>query len=201
MEQSHIFAETYQYYLGELARIDLASRADLIGARFKNDVLSIRFYDREYLVSAEGVIDTGDRRVTYAMRVVLCKYILTCPAELQVLSDRLVTYREFRDVAPLISYFTTNTNKIIETTFSGRLDALRQRSVAIGGDIRPSEHYDLSVQFHALPRIPVLLNFNDQDDLFPATASILYQASAECFLDMECLAITGTLLAGMLIHP
>jgi len=51
-----------------------------------------------------------------------------------------------------------------------------------------------------LPRVPVVLNFNDTDDLFPANCSVLYRASAELFLDMECLAMTGTLLAGRLIH-
>jgi hypothetical protein len=201
MQQSHIFEETYQLYLRELALIDFAVRADLLGVNRENGGLRIPLYDREYLVSKEGIIDPGGRQVTPAVRVVLCKYILTYPAELPALSDRLVTYREFKDAGPLISYFTTNTNKIIETTFAGNVSALRQRSQLLGGEIIPSETYDLSIQFHALPRIPVLLNFNDRDDLFPATVSILYRASAECYLDMECLAITGTLLAGRLIRP
>ena len=201
MEQSHVFAETCQWYLGELAKFDLARRADLIGATFENGALRISFYERDYRVSQEGIIESSGREITPAVRVVLCKYIMTCPAELPVLSDRLITYREFKDAGPLISYFTTNTNKIIETTFSGRLNALRERSVALGGEVQSSQAYDFSVQFNALPRIPVVLNFNDRDDLFPATASILYRASAECFLDMECLAITGTLLAGLLIRP
>ncbi len=201
MEQSHIFAETCQWYLGELAKIDLACRADLIGVMFENGALRVPFYDREYLVSGEGITENSGREISPAVRVVLCKYIMTCPAELPVLSDSLITYREFKDAGPLISYFTTNTNKIIETTFAGRLNALRERSVTLGGEIQTSQTYDFSVQFHALPRIPVVLNFNDRDDLFPANASILYRASAECFLDMECLAITGTLLAGLLIRP
>ncbi len=201
MQQSHIFEETYQLYLRRLAPIDFAARADLLGVNCEEGGLRIPLYDREYLVSKEGIIDPGGRQVTPAVRVVLCKYVLTCPAELPALSDRLVTYREFKDAGPLISYFTTNTNKIIETTFAGNVSALRQRAQLLGGEIMPSESYDLSIQFHALPRIPVLLNFNDRDDLFPATVSILYRASAECYLDMECLAITGTLLAGRLIRP
>jgi hypothetical protein len=201
MQQSHIFEETYQLYLEELSHIDIAARADPLGVNSEKDGLKIPLYDREYLVSKGGIADPDGRQVTPAIRVVLCKYVLTCPAELPALSDRLVTYREFKDAGPLTSYFTTNTNKILETTFAGNVSALRQRSLLLGGEIKTSETYDLSVQFHALPRIPVLLNFNDRDELFPATASILYRASAECFLDMECLAITGTLLAGLLIRP
>ncbi len=201
MQQARVFEETYQRYLGELGKIDITTRADLLGARLEHGRLRIPFYEREFLVSKDGLEDCGGRSISPAVRVVLCKYILTCPTELPPLSDRLVTYREFRDAGPLTSYFTTNTNKILETTFAGNVSRLQERSLLLGGEIKASPIYDLSVQFYALPRIPVLLNFNDRDELFPASASLLYRASAECFLDMECLAITGTLLAGKLIHP
>lgn len=201
MPQSPVFEETYQQYLVELRTLDIFARADLLGIERKGGALAIPLYGREYHVSCAGVIDPDGRIVPPAVRVVLCKYLLTCPAELPTLSDRLVTYREFRDAGPLVSYFTTNTNKIIETTFAGNIPLLRERAAGLGGEVLASETYDFSVQFHALPRIPVLLNFNDRDDLFDATASILYRSSAECFLDMECLAITGTLLAGRLIKP
>ena len=201
MPQSPVFEETYQKYLAELRIVDIFARADLLGIERTGGALAIPLYGREYHVSSAGVTDPEGRNVPPAVRVVLCKYLLTCPAELPTLSDRLVTYREFRDAGPLVSYFTTNTNKIIETTFAGNIPLLRERAAILGGEVLASETYDLSVQFHALPRIPVLLNFNDRDDLFGATVSILYRSSAECFLDMECLAITGTLLAGRLIKP
>jgi hypothetical protein len=47
--------------------------------------------------------------------------------------------------------------------------------------------------------VPVIVNFNDRDDLFSASCSVLYRSSAAYFLDMECLAMTGTLLAGKLL--
>ncbi len=200
MQKSHIFEETYQLYLRELAHIDFAARADLLGVTCEMGGVRVPLYDREYFVSKEGIADPDGREVNPAVRVVLCKYLLTCPAEPPAFSDRLVSYREFKDAGPLISYFTTNTNKIIETTFAGDIPALRQRALLLGGEIKASETFDFSVKIHALPRIPILLNFNDRDELFPASAIILYRASAEWFLDMECLAITGTLLAGRLIR-
>lgn len=201
MAKSPVFEETYQKYLAELRGLEIFARADLLGLEAEGDHLRVPLYGREYHVSPSGISDPGGREVSAAVRVVLCKYLLTCPQQLPPLSDRLVTYREFRDAGPLVSYFTTNTNKIIETTFAGRLDLLRERAAVAGGEVLASQTYDLSLRFLALPRIPVLLNFNDRDELFPASASVLYRASAEVFLDMECLAITGTLLAGRLIAP
>jgi hypothetical protein len=54
--------------------------------------------------------------------------------------------------------------------------------------------YDLSVQFNLLPRIPVLLLYNDADDEFPANCSVLFERRAEYYLDAECLAMAGRLL-------
>lgn len=201
MQQSPVFEETYRRYLADLNRIDIFARAGLLGLDRGEGFLRVPLYNREYHVSPSGISDPSGKAVTMAVRVVLCKYLLTCPPELPPLSERLVTYREFKDAGPLVSYFTTNTNKIIETTFAGNVPLLLERAMAMGGTVLASETYDLALQFHALPRIPVLLNFNDRDDLFPASVSVLYRASAECFLDMECLAITGTLLAGRLISP
>jgi hypothetical protein len=53
--------------------------------------------------------------------------------------------------------------------------------------------YDLSRRFDALPKVPLLLLFNDKDDEFPAQCSILFEKRTEKFLDMECLAMVGML--------
>jgi len=201
MQQAPVFEETYQRYLGRLRAIDIFARAELLGIGRDEGFLRIPLYGREYHVSYDGISDPTGAEATAAVRVVLCRYLLTCPDELPPLSERLVTYREFKDAGPLVSYFTTNTNKIIETTFAGRMPLLLQRAGSLGGERLVSDTHDLSLRFVALPRIPVLLNFNDRDDLFAASASVLYRASAEVFLDMESLAITGTLLAGRLIRP
>lgn len=200
MQQSPVFEQTYQHYISEIRQIDFLARADLLGAKVENGALVFSLYDKTYVVSGDGVAGYDGEKVIPAVRVILCKYVLTCPAELPEMTDRLMTYREFKDAGPLISYFTTNTNKTIESTFSGKLESLRKRALQLGAETRPDQSYDLSMLFHALPRIPVILNFNDRDEQFSATCSILYKASAESFLDMECLAMTGTLLTGKLLE-
>jgi len=60
--------------------------------------------------------------------------------------------------------------------------------------------YDLSVRFKALSRIPIILNFNDKDDMMPANAGFLFQDNADKYLDLECLSIICTYLTGQLIQ-
>ena len=200
MVQVPVFEQTCRFYLSEIKKINYLSRADLLGASISEDKLIIPLYNKTYAVSADRIVDCHGGKVAPAVSVILCKYVLTCPAEIPPQQNRLMTYREFSNSAPLVSYFTTNTNKTLESTFSGKIKLFSERAKELGAEIRKDKSYDLSLLFYALPRIPVIVNFNDRDDLFEATCSILYRASAQNFLDMECLAMTGTLLAGKLIR-
>ena len=123
-----------------------------------------------------------------------------CPVTPVERSNKLVTFREFSDAGPLFSNFTENTGKIIETTFSGRLEELKILCVNLGGTLMENGSYDLSVRFRALPRVPIIINFNDREDNLPSTAGFLYHDTADRYLDLECLSITATYLTGLLIQ-
>jgi hypothetical protein len=197
--RAKVFEQTYRHYLAELSNIDYLARAVPLGVETVDDKLIIPLYDQLYHLSSVAVSSPGGAEVSPAVRVILCKYVLRCPAELPVISKRYMTYREFRDAGPLVSYFTSNTNKTIESHFSRKPELLQQRCLELGGVAEKNETYDFSFTFQALPRIPVILNFNDADDMFGPSCSILYHESAQYYLDMECLAMTGTLLAGKLL--
>jgi hypothetical protein len=199
MKLSPVFAETCQRYIELIGKTDFLQKADALGVEKKDDFLVIPLYNSSYRVSKRGLQAEGGEKITPAVQVMICRYILTYSPDNPPVEDRLVTYREFKDSGPLISYFTSNTNKTLESAFAGNLQLFRKKAEKIGGEVLPSDTYDLSVRFFAFPRIPVIVNFNDRDDLFPAQSSILYRSTAVRYLDMECLAMTGTLLTGKLI--
>ena len=200
-ERAGVFEETYQNYLEQVRQVSFLDKAEMLGVEKDGDRLVIPLYDRIYFFSTTGLSEKKGRKITPAVQVMICKYILMCTSERVAVADEFVTYREFKDAGPLISYFTTNTNKTLEATFSGNVEMLKDRSQRIGGEILASDMYDLSLRFYAFPKIPVVVNFNDSDDLFPAKCSVLYRSTAAHYLDMECLAMTGTLLTGKLINP
>ena len=199
MEISPVFAQTYQHYLEQINQTDFLSKAEMLGVKRDGDCLVVPLYDKVYFISGEGLREENGVEITPAVQVMVCKYILTYSPDAPAIEDKLVTYREFKDSGPLTSYFTTNTNQILETTFAGNVPFLKEKSLAIGGEEQSSDMYDVSLQFYAFPKISVMVNFNDRDDLFPAKCSILYRSTAARYLDMESLAMTGTLLTGKLI--
>jgi hypothetical protein len=198
MKKAEVFEVTYHKYLEQIADIDLLSRAGILGARVVDKTLEIPFYGEPYKLSTAGVFNVSGQRATFAVSVLLCCYVLQCP-ETEPEPGEWVTYREFKDAGPLTGYFTTNTNKIIETTFANRIDMLTSACRKMGGSAVEAPAFDVAFMFEMLPRVPVFFRFNDQDDIFAAQTSILFRQSAEKHLDMECLAIGGTYLTGLLI--
>lgn len=198
--KSEVLEQTYRQYLRQLAGIDLPARAGILGAEVSGEGLVIPFYGKPYRIAASGIDDAEGGRATFAVRVVLCRYVIMCPEKPPEEGDWL-SYREFKDAGPLTVYFANNTNKIIESSFGADPAALEKACRKLGGEpFRDDASHDFSMRFSALPRVPVLLRFNFKEEGFPAQCAVLFRRSAEKFLDMESLAIAGTFLAGGLIR-
>ena len=169
-----MFDKKYQEYMPLIKNFDFSKKAKILGIQKQNQACIFEFFNRIIAFDRNDFNDISGDEVTFAVKVVLCKYLLMCPEKISENSNRLVTFREFANAGPLFSSFAANTGKIIETTFLGNLEKLRKQCLKLGGIIIETESYDLSVRFLALPRIPIILNFNDKDELMPAKAVFLY---------------------------
>jgi len=199
MKKSAVFEETYNKYLSHISDIDLLPSSIRLGAEPAGDSIIIPYYGTPFRVSTDGVFDETGKQANFAISVVLFQYVFHCPAEIPIAGD-WVTFREFKDAGPLGDYFTSNNNKIIDTTFAGNLEVLQCACKKLGGRLLDDDpSWDLSAEFDMLPRIPIRLRFNDKDDEFSAQSSILFRQSAETYIDMESLAIGATYLTGMLM--
>jgi hypothetical protein len=195
MSTPDVFEEIRRDYLKQVSDIDVTKLKDRLGLTLDGNAAIIPFLGTSYRISTNGIVDNQDRHPSHSVSVVLCKYLLMCPQTPPTQTD-WVTYKDFKDAAPFVEGFLNNAEKPISRTFSGRLLNLEKACKELGG--RRSEEdfpYDLSVRFDALPKVPVLMLFNDQDEEFPAHCSLLFERRAEKYLDMECLAMTGWALA------
>jgi hypothetical protein len=194
--QAPIFEETVRDYLAQVAQLDLAGIAETLAIMVEKEEAFIPFFGKTYRVSASGVFDASGLEPIHAIRIVLCRYLLLAPPALPREGEDWVSYKDFRDAAPFVSGFVNNSERAIARNFSGRLEKLRTAARSLGA-VPPSLElsYEFTGQIQALPQIPLLILFNDEDEDFPAQCSLLFQRRAEKFLDMECLAIIGWLLA------
>ena len=194
-----IFEETVRNYLAQVAQLDLAGIAQTLAITVEQGEALIPFLGKTYRVSSSGVFDDSGLGPIHAIRIVLCRYLILTPSEVPQGGEDWVSYKDFKDAAPFVSGFVNNSERAIARNFIGRLDLLREAADRLGA-VAPSLalSYQFTGQIQALPQIPLLLLFNDEDEDFPAQCTLLFQRRAEKFLDMECLAIMGWLLADTL---
>jgi len=198
MKEQHIYEQTYQDYLSRIADIDLKFTADKLDLPISGSEVSIPFFGKTYKVSTKGIKDPAGKQPHLSISVILCKHLLMCPM-IEPLGGRWMSFKDFKDAAPLVQAFVNSVTLPIAESFSQRLADLENAVKKIGG-YPPAEGfpYDLSMQVDALPKVPLLMLFNDKDEEFPAQCSLLFEKRVEKFLDMECLAMVGMLFSDYL---
>lgn len=184
-------------YCAQIANLNFTSLKKNLGIEQDGNQVIIPFFGNDYVVSKKGIMDESGARPNYMVCVILSKYLLLCP-ELPYYDTNWVSLKDFKkDSAFLnLNYLASDTIKPIVKSFSGRLNALSMACEKFGG--LPYEmdiSYDLVMKFDALPRISLLLLFNDSDEEFPAECSILFQKQAEYYLDPESLVMTCAFLS------
>ena len=192
-----VFEKNYEYYLEEIAKVDFSAVKDTLGGRMDGDRMVVPFFGGEYRVSRDGIADEAGQRPRYVVCVVLAKYILRCPVAAPA-GNGWVSFKDFKTTSHFtnVNYFVSDTEQSIVKGFGGRLSELAEACRQTGGVLNEAGMpYDLSVRFEALPRVSLLLLFNDRDDEFPAGCTVLFNRHAEFYLDPESLAMTGGLLS------
>ncbi len=194
MNKESVFKKTYENYLAQVNGIDFNSVKQKLGVEVENNEMIIPLFGKLYNVSGTGISDPGGKQPMLDICVILCKYILLCP-QIPPKEKDWISFRDLKDSGPLTTYFENDVERAIATYFDGRLGDMRNAGRTLQGyspDIEVS--YDMSMQFDALPKVPLVMLFNDADDEFSATCSVLFERRAENYLDPECLAMVGRCL-------
>ena len=186
-----VFEKTYKDYLDQLKKISFEAAAKKLGGKIQGNTITIPLYKNDYKVSVEKIAGSLGEKPGHDICVILSKYLLLCPHETPKEKD-WVSFRNFKDSGPLTTYFINDVEGAISSYFSQNLYDLKKSAIALGGYPPLLEvNCDFSIQFDALPMIPVVLLYNDMDDEFPAKSSLLFERRAEKYLDAESLAMLG----------
>jgi len=201
---SQVFEKHYNDYLQQLKTLDfdtiVPKLGGLVNENFQGKSFSLPFFGQSYDISPQGIINSSGKKPMYDVCIVLCRYLLMCPEKLP--HDRKwVAFRDLKDSGPLTVYFRDNVEQAISTGFAGKRDELKHCMAGLNGYLPNLDvSYDLAMQVDALPKIPMVLLFNDADELFPPECSILFEKQVEAYLDAECIAMLGHQLVSQLNH-
>ena len=190
-QKTSVFQKTYTDYIYKVFEMDFAAIEEKLGVQVKDQDIMIPLLDQVYCVSKKGIFDASGKKPALDICVILCRYLLLCPE--QTPEDKeWVSFKDFKDSNPLINYFSNDVERKIARAFSKKTESLKSACVKLNG--RPSDlqlSYDVSFTFNLLPKMPLLMLFNDADDDFEANCTVLFERRAEVYLDAECLAMLG----------
>lgn len=198
MSHAPVFDQTYDNYLNQIGRIDLAALQDRLGFSLDSGRAVISLLGRAFWVCAEGIWDARGRKPNLAVCVILARYLLMCPRQLPTPGD-LSTFKDFKEAAPLIGYFADTVEGALARRFAGRLAALETACRKLGGEPHGADWaYQLKFRLQGLPRVPLYLLFNDAEEGFPAQCILLFEDAVQHYLDMESVAMLGSVLVRFL---
>ena len=193
---AEIFKKNYEEYMSRVAGIDLAAVAENLGLEKQGDQYLLRFYGRDFIVSGKGIFEKTGKTPDYAACVILSKYLILCPENAPIM-EGWAAFKDFKKTSHFtnVNYFNSDTERALAVNFGGKMDELSRACDALGG--QPDESglsYDLVRKFQALPKISVLVLFNDSEGRFPAFGTVLFQKHTEYYLDPESIAVTSAYL-------
>jgi hypothetical protein len=201
MTITKVFDETYTAYLSRIGDIDLEQHQAILGYEIQDGQAAIPFFNTTLYASSRGIFDSHGKTPQLSVSVILCKYLLMCPDAVPP-SGGLTAFKDFKDAAPLVHFFSNSVQGDVVRNFGGNAPALEKACVALGGEPYGADiAYQVKYRFRGLPRIPLFLFFNDAEEGFEAQCGILFERSTEAFLDMESAAmLAGTLSRKLIRH-
>lgn len=195
-----VFGEILQNYLAQLGEAWEGLDFVALGVERRGDAAIIPFFDQAHRVSlSEGFADPDGVKPSHAACVVLAKYLLQNAGGAGG-GQEWAAYKQFPDAAPFVEGYANTVERLIAREFAGHGDRLAAECARWGGrDFDAGVSYDLVLRLPALPLVPLLLLYNDEDEPFPAQCSVLFRQDASRYLDMECMAMLGMVLAQRLV--
>lgn len=181
-----------------LAKRDPAEVADASGAALNGDErLTIEFFGQTYVViwPKVDVRDADGAESPTPVQSSLLQH-LDC-ANGAPLEGRWVSLRELPNGAFYEQAFQGYTGQRLVRTFRSDIDGFREAARAIGGE--PLDVGDAGFRFRVLPRVPLAVVYWSGGEEFPASAQVLFDASAQHYHHLEMLAHLGSTLCSRII--
>jgi hypothetical protein len=160
--------------------------------------LQLRFFGRPYTITWPEleIFDPEDQTCSNPVQAALLQYLVLSDGT--PLAHRWVSLRELPNGAFYERAFQSYSGNLVARHFKGDVGGFRAAARKLGGD--PVELGDAAFRFWALPRIPLVVVYWSGGDEFPASAQVLFDASAGHYHHVEMLAHLGAMICDQLIR-
>jgi hypothetical protein len=183
----------------ELARRDYDDLVEKSGAgRPAPDRIALRCLGQDYVVSyPEGEVTTAaGEAVDEHLAILLLLYLTEAGGGF--LEDRWIAFEQISGGAGYIASFRGRVVAPLLRTFGQSPEALLEAAAGLDGS--SLDMGDAAVALAALPRVPIAFVLWRGDDEFAPSASVVFDASVEGYIDAEAVTVLAELATRRLIE-
>ena len=168
----------------EIRAIDFDSVADGIGAEIKDGSLLLKCLGRDFCIAPGGEIVTHGRMTPW-VNILLLHYIRT--AGDKQLTGKWVSFSSLKGGIVKASSFQRDCEEPLTVLFEKDVANTASIIVGMGAEKRGGFPTDNAWHLSLLPKLPVTILYWPGEEEFPAKVKILFDSTADSFLDVESL--------------
>jgi hypothetical protein len=193
------YAPAIEKLVAELGRCDLATLVERSGARSLGlGHIALRCLGQDYLIShPDGeVVTPAGESVDDHLAILLLLYLTEAGGRL--LEGRWIAFEQISGGAGYIASFRGRVVGPLLRTFGQRPEGLREAALLLDGSAL--DMGDAAVALTALPRVPIAFVLWRGDEEFAPSASVVFDASIEDYLDAEAVTVLAELATRRMIE-
>ena len=166
--------------------IDFKASAERLGASLSGDRLSINCLGKDFLVDTKGNVES-QIHIHLWVTVPLLRYIITGGAD--GLTGTWVSFDELKNGITMSNYFERRCVAPLREMADAHTDIFFDLLDVFGG--KPAEGFDADISriIYPLPKVPFLFLYWKAEDQFESKLKILFDSSADKYLDFEAVYI------------
>ena len=179
----------------KIARIDLSSSAQRLGAKFSNDKLTIKILGKDFSIDSKGNL-SSDIHIHSWVTIPILSYIID-GAGIPV-SGKWVPFRELEGGKTWYRLFGQRCEKPLKKVADTYTDLFEDMIQLFNGR-QVENHYesDISLVLHPLPKVPILICYWKPEEGLESDLNIFFDSTAEENLCIESIYRLSTGLVRM----
>ncbi len=184
VQKVDIREKIYENLRREIQKINLGEVAEGIGAEPVHGGVKISSLGNVFLISNDGEI-TSEGKVSMWAKIIMLVYIKT--GGKGDLSNKWVSFEELKGGVVKIEALRKECEMPLTEIFENTFDTVMNKLKELGAIEVEGMASDHAWSLFLMPKIPVLLLCWRPDDEFPARVKLLFDSTADRFLDVESL--------------
>lgn len=194
--QEEDFNKIIKELLSRLQEVDLEKRAELIGASYANNKISLKIMGKDFSIDPTGKVFT-DIHVNGWIYVCVLNYLIHCQG--RPLTGNWVPLRELPGGQDWNLFFTQQCEKQLKKTADTYPDLFADLvGMFSGKQVDTQFQSDVAVILSPLPMIPLLICYWKPEDGMGSSLNLFFDDTATDNLGVDGLYLLGTGIAQML---